>query len=118
MPTKKVSSTATKVATNKKTTVAKKPIVKKSVEKPAKKKVVKSVVKKKTAVVNMVQAKVKPLPTVCRACHSLPAGTVEIVTLMLVMTFALTAVLLTSVYALNQQSHQIEVLEAKILSQK
>lgn len=41
------------------------------------------------------------VPNVCRSCHSLPAGSMELMALMLVLVFSLSAVLFTSVYALT-----------------
>lgn len=50
----------------------------------------------------------------CHSCHALPIGSVELVSLLLVLIFSLTAVLLTSVYAIDVQSHEIAELEARI----
>ena len=41
------------------------------------------------------------VPNVCRSCHALPAGSMEIMALLLVLVFSLSAVLFTSVYALD-----------------
>lgn len=51
---------------------------------------------------------------VCTDCHTLPAGSVELVSLLLVLVFSLSAVLVTSVYALNQQSHELSQLQAEV----
>jgi hypothetical protein len=51
---------------------------------------------------------------VCRSCSSLPAGSVELVSLLLVLVFSLTAVLVTSGYALQKQSVEIERLSASL----
>lgn len=51
---------------------------------------------------------------VCHSCNALPVGSVELVSLLLVLIFSLTAVLLTSVYAIDAQNHQIEVLESQL----
>jgi hypothetical protein len=53
------------------------------------------------------------VPGVCRSCHALPAGSMELMALMLVLVFSLTAVLFTSIYALNIQGAKIEALEAQ-----
>lgn len=53
-------------------------------------------------------------PQLCTACNALPVGATELVTLLLVTVFALTAVLLTSVYALEAQSDRIAVLESQL----
>ena len=62
---------------------------------------------------------VEPIQTtnttnVCHNCHALPMGSVELVSLLLVLVFSLTAVLLTSVYAIDAQNHEIETLEAQL----
>lgn len=51
---------------------------------------------------------------ICRSCHALPIGSVEVVSLLLVLIFSLTAVLLTSIYALEIQGGQIDELEARL----
>ncbi|MEK9131207.1 MAG: hypothetical protein AAB429_03795 [Patescibacteria group bacterium] len=51
---------------------------------------------------------------ICRSCSSLPIGSVELVSLLLVLVFSLAAVLLTSVLALNSQSQEIADLEAQV----
>jgi hypothetical protein len=70
--------------------------------------------KKKVAVVNTTKKKTERAPSVCRSCHALPIGSVELVSLLLVLIFALTAVLFTSVYALQVQQNQITELQAQI----
>lgn len=40
---------------------------------------------------------------VCKDCHHLPIGSVELVGLLLVLVFALSAVLLTSIYVIETQ---------------
>ena len=63
---------------------------------------------------------VQPIPEsssasgVCHSCHALPMGSVELVSLLLVLIFSLTAVLLTSVYAIDSQNHEIAALEAQL----
>lgn len=56
----------------------------------------------------------KIVPGVCRSCHALPIGAVELVSLLLIMTLSLSAVLLTSVYALEHQSQEIEMLKNQL----
>ncbi|MCR4312594.1 MAG: hypothetical protein NUV56_04920 [Candidatus Uhrbacteria bacterium] len=51
---------------------------------------------------------------VCHSCHALPAGSIELVSLLLVLVFSLTAVLFTSVYALQTQQAKVAQLEAQI----
>lgn len=46
------------------------------------------------------------VPNVCRSCHALPAGSMELMALLLVLVFSLSAVLFTSVYALNAERAQ------------
>lgn len=53
-------------------------------------------------------------PTVCRSCHALPAGSMELMGLMLVLVFSLTAVLFTSIYALQIQDAKLNAMEAQI----
>lgn len=55
-------------------------------------------------------------PALCRTCHVLPVGSIELVSLLLVLVFSLTAVLVTSVHANALQQHQIDVLEAQVSS--
>ncbi|MBT3230180.1 hypothetical protein HN358_00135 [Candidatus Uhrbacteria bacterium] len=91
-----------------KKTVAKKKVVKKKgVAKPKKQ-------KKVVMHANDVHEPLPAIPHVCRGCHALPAGSVELVSLLLVLVFALSAVLITSVYALNQQGAQMDNLETQI----
>jgi hypothetical protein len=66
------------------------------------------------AAVNKTKASTQRTPAVCRSCHALPIGSVELVSLLLVLIFALTAVLFTSVYALQVQQNHISELEAQI----
>ncbi|MFZ2681483.1 MAG: hypothetical protein WAZ14_00045 [Patescibacteria group bacterium] len=74
-------------------------------------------VKKTTSVRARKAVAVKPIPSVpgvCRSCHALPAGSMELMALMLVLVFSLTAVLFTSVYALDIQSSKIDALESQL----
>lgn len=58
------------------------------------------------------------VPNVCRSCHALPAGAVELVSLLIVVVVALTAVLFTSVYALQQQGQEIAQLQYELQVQQ
>ena len=51
---------------------------------------------------------------VCRSCHALPTGSVELVSLLLVLVFSLSAVLFTSVYALQKQQAKVAALETQL----
>jgi hypothetical protein len=51
--------------------------------------------------------------SVCRSCHLLPVGSMDLTALMLVLVFSLSAVLFTTVYALNIQQAKVAVLEAQ-----
>lgn len=55
-----------------------------------------------------------PQSSVCHACNHLPVGSVELTALMLVLVFSLTAVLFTSVYALQKEKVQVAALEARV----
>jgi len=52
--------------------------------------------------------------SVCTSCNVLPTGSMELLGLMLVLVFSLTAVLLTSVYALNLESAKVAQLETAL----
>ncbi len=54
------------------------------------------------------------VPNVCTSCHALPAGSSELMSLMLVLVFSLTAVLFTSIYALNTQKAKVAALEQAV----
>ena len=80
----------------------------------------KSVVKKKSSKLTKKTQVMKitdPTPVVthlCRSCHALPTGSIELVSLLLVLVFALSAVLVTSVYALNRQAGELAALQGQI----
>ena len=59
-------------------------------------------------------APMQSVPSVCRSCHALPAGSMELMALMLVLVFSLTAVLFTSIYALEVQDAKVQALEAQV----
>jgi len=104
-----------KVATKK--TAVKKAVVKKTVKKKVAKRAAKPKKKQEKKVVmhaNDIHEPLPAIPHVCRSCHALPAGSIELVSLLLVLVFALSAVLITSVYALNQQGAEMDQLEAQI----
>jgi hypothetical protein len=50
----------------------------------------------------------------CHQCHMLPAGSAEIVGLLLVLVFSLSAVLLTSVYLHETNAEQLSILEDQL----
>ena len=54
------------------------------------------------------------VPNVCRSCHALPAGSMELMALMLVLVFSLTAVLFTSIYAMQIQGAKLQSAEAQL----
>lgn len=55
--------------------------------------------------------------SVCRSCHLLPVGAADLMALMLVLVFSLTAVLFTTVYALNLQQAKVAQLETMLSAQ-
>ncbi len=62
-----------------------------------------------------------PLPQAhqaCSHCKSLPVGSVELVSLLLVLVFTLSAVLITSVYALHIQGEKLNALEYQVAMQE
>lgn len=104
------------------TAVKKKAVVKKTVKKSVAKKkapaMPKLSIKKKEKVVlhaNDVHEKLPKIHHVCRSCNALPVGSIELVSLLLVLVFALSAVLITSVYALDQRSQEISSLQAQVV---
>ena len=73
--------------------------------------------KKKTSVshVNRVTRSSSKKPTnVCHTCHILPVGSVEIVSLLLVLVFSLTAVLMTAVHSITLQNQEIKTLKSRV----
>ena len=85
----------------------------KTVKAPAKKRVATSRKAPKKAPVQDVVQEVK-MPSVCHACNALPLGSIELVSLLLVVTFSLSAILLTSMFAMDQQEKRIDNLEAQV----
>lgn len=71
--------------------------------------------KKKMPMVNEANAAVVcPPPSVCRACNAMPIGSTEMFGVMVIVIVSLSAVLLTSVYALEMQQQKINTLENQI----
>jgi len=61
-----------------------------------------------------------PVPTPssgCESCGHLPVGSIELVSLLLILVFALSAVLVTSVWALNNQATEISSLQVQVQAQ-
>ncbi|HCC83324.1 TPA: hypothetical protein DEP96_00580 [Candidatus Uhrbacteria bacterium] len=50
----------------------------------------------------------------CDACNSLPVGSIELTALMLVLVFSLSAVLFTSVFALQTKNEEIKQLQSQV----
>ncbi len=50
----------------------------------------------------------------CSACSSLPVGSIELTALMLVLVFSLSAVLFTSVFALQTKNVEIKTLQNQV----
>lgn len=50
----------------------------------------------------------------CQSCHALPAGSMELMTLLLVLVFSLSAVLFTSVYALRMEQAKVHALTVQV----
>lgn len=57
-----------------------------------------------------------PSANVCHSCNALPVGSIELTALMLVLVFSLSAVLFTSVYALQTRGAEVERLQAQVAS--
>lgn len=51
---------------------------------------------------------------VCHSCNALPAGSMEVAAILLVLVFSLSAVLFTSVYATQVQTEKLLVAEAQL----
>ncbi len=52
----------------------------------------------------------------CHSCNALPAGSMEVAAILLVLVFSLSAVLFTSVYATQVQTSKVQALEAQLSS--
>jgi len=90
--------------------VVKKPVAKKA---PVRKKVVKKRVQRKAPAKKAaapiplfldIKEATPKIPSLCRSCHALPAGSVELVSLLLVLVFCLSAILLTTTYISHQSA--------------
>lgn len=53
---------------------------------------------------------------VCHSCNALPAGSMEVAAILLVLVFSLSAVLFTSVYATQVQTAKLHAVEAQLSS--
>lgn len=80
---------------------------------------------KKRAPASRAKKTVAPMPlnnvqhsmkssNVCHSCNALPVGSIELTALMLVLVFSLSAVLFTSVYALQSRNVEVEQLQAQV----
>ena len=75
---------------------------------------------KKIAPISRVSRAKKPAVSVsfpsnhCAACSSLPVGSIELTALMLVLVFSLSAVLFTSVFALQTKNTEIKTLQNQV----
>jgi hypothetical protein len=56
--------------------------------------------------------------SVCRSCHLLPVGSMDLTALMLVLVFSLSAVLFTTVYALNLSHAEVAQLKTQLTYQQ
>jgi hypothetical protein len=76
---------------------------------------------KKRVAVSRAKKLVAPIPVQntfsknsCDACNSLPVGSIELTALMLVLVFSLSAVLFTSVFALQTKDAEIKQLQSQV----
>lgn len=53
---------------------------------------------------------------VCHGCNALPAGSMEVAAILLVLVFSLSAVLFTSVYATQVQTAKLHAVQAQLSS--
>ena len=111
MPTK-TKATAKKRPAKK--SVVKKATVMPAKKTPTKKKVASKAPAKKMSTLQITEEEVKSTPNICHTCHSLPVGAVELLSILMVVTFSLSAVLLTASYAIDQQARQIETLQMQV----
>lgn len=74
-------------------------------------------VAKKTKVMSTASA-MPHSGSVCRSCHLLPVGSMDLMALMLVLVFSLSAVLFTTVYALNLSNAEVAQLQNQLSYQK
>ncbi|MBU4315104.1 hypothetical protein KJ673_01735 [Patescibacteria group bacterium] len=88
--------------------------VKKSSKSAVAKKTVTAKPKKIALHANDVHEPVMVMGHACQSCNALPTGSIELVSLLLVLVFALSAVLMTSVYALHLQASKTDALQYQI----
>lgn len=74
--------------------------------------------KSSTPISRVTRAAVYPVKAphsgVCHSCNALPAGSMEVAAILLVLVFSLSAVLFTSVYATKIQTSKVQALEAQV----
>lgn len=74
--------------------------------------------KSSTPISRTPRAAVYPVKTpssgTCHSCNALPAGSMEVAAILLVLVFSLSAVLFTSVYATKIQTSKVQTLEAQV----
>jgi hypothetical protein len=66
------------------------------------------------APVNDTPEPVPSAPASCGSCDHLPVGSIELVSMLLILVFSLSAVLVTSVWALNNQAAEISHLQTQV----
>ncbi len=64
--------------------------------------------------VNDTPEPVPEAPAACGSCEHLPVGSIELVSILLILVFSLSAVLVTSVWALNSQASEIQHLQTQV----
>lgn len=76
--------------------------------------------KSSTPIQRVTRAAVYPVKpahgNVCHSCNALPAGSMEVAAILLVLVFSLSAVLFTSVYATRVQTAKVEALQSQLSS--
>lgn len=74
--------------------------------------------KSSTPIPRVTRAAVYPVKPahggVCHSCNALPAGSMEVAAILLVLVFSLSAVLFTSVYATQVQTAKLQAAEAQL----
>lgn len=74
--------------------------------------------KSSTPIQRVTRAAVYPVKPahggVCHSCNALPAGSMEVAAILLVLVFSLSAVLFTSVYATKVQTAKLQAVEAQL----
>ena len=74
--------------------------------------------KASTPIQRVTRAAVYPVKSahggVCHSCNALPAGSMEVAAILLVLVFSLSAVLFTSVYATKVQTAKLQAVEAQL----